>query len=91
MISNTQCYGPFFGLEGELQAKTELQIDLTFTLLTFAIRTMFFGQQRAYAWLTRTLIQLAVRGRLKQTRRGWEIDFWDIPHLSSVERSAISS
>ena len=42
MILNTQFNGPFFGLEGALQAKIELQIDLTFSVLTIAIAEELF-------------------------------------------------
>ena len=54
MISYLECFKPFSILEGTLGAKIELQIDLTFSLLTLAFDSRlwdeFFGKQRVYAY-----------------------------------------
>ena len=56
MISYLECFKPFSILEGTLGAKIELEIDLTFSLLTIAI------QMNCLVNRERTLVQLAVQG-----------------------------
>ena len=58
MLSYLECFKPISRLEGTLGAKIELEIDLTFSLLTVAIPTNFLVNRER----THTLVQLAVQG-----------------------------